>query len=151
MINFVLFVHLLICIALVVLVLMQRSEGGALGIGGGGSGLISGRGAANVLSRATAWLGGAFFVTSLTLTFLGMAGTGGAGSVTEQLDVGAIAGEAPAPAAPAPAAPQIPTDTPLVPGTAAPVQGTPQIPTGAAPAPAAPATGATPAPESGQR
>jgi len=62
-------IHLMIAIALVILVLLQRSEGGALGIGGGG-GLMSGRGAANMLTRTTAYLAGAFFVTSLGLAIL---------------------------------------------------------------------------------
>lgn len=61
--------HLLIVIALVAVVLLQRSEGGALGVGGGG-GFMTGRGQANVLTRATAILAALFFATSLTLTLL---------------------------------------------------------------------------------
>jgi preprotein translocase subunit SecG len=49
---------------------MQRSEGGALGMGGGGGGLISGRGAADMMVNITSWVGGLFFVTSLVLTVL---------------------------------------------------------------------------------
>lgn len=64
----VLVIHLLICIGLVAVVMLQRSEGGALGIGGGGGSLISGRGAANALVRTTMVLAGVFIVTSLTLT-----------------------------------------------------------------------------------
>ncbi len=62
-------IHLMIVIALVAVVMLQRSEGGALGIGGGG-GFMTGRGQANALTRATAWLGGAFFFTSIVLTVL---------------------------------------------------------------------------------
>jgi preprotein translocase subunit SecG len=62
-------IHLMIVIALVAVVMLQRSEGGALGIGGG-SGFMTGRGQANALTRATAWLGGLFFVTSLLLSVL---------------------------------------------------------------------------------
>ena len=62
-------IHLMIVIALVAVVMLQRSEGGALGIGGG-SGFMTGRGKANALTRATAWLGGLFFVTSLLLSVL---------------------------------------------------------------------------------
>jgi preprotein translocase subunit SecG len=62
-------VHLLIVIALVGTVLLQRSEGGALGVGGGG-GFMTGRGQANALTRATAILAGLFFLTSLALTLL---------------------------------------------------------------------------------
>jgi preprotein translocase subunit SecG len=61
--------HLMIVIALVAIVLLQRSEGGALGVGGGG-GFMTGRGQANALTRATAILGTAFFVTSIALTLL---------------------------------------------------------------------------------
>ena len=61
--------HLIIVVALVGVVLLQRSEGGALGIGGGG-GFMTGRGQANALTRATAILGTIFFITSLALTVM---------------------------------------------------------------------------------
>jgi preprotein translocase subunit SecG len=64
-------VHLMVVVALIVTVLLQRSEGGALGIGGGSTGgLFTGRGQANALTRATAVLGAIFFVTSIALTVL---------------------------------------------------------------------------------
>ena len=63
MITVLLILHLLIAAALVGVVLLQRSEGGALGIGGGG-GFMTGRGAANFLTRVTAGLAAAFFATS---------------------------------------------------------------------------------------
>ena len=67
-IPIILTVHVLIVIALIGVVLLQRSEGGALGIGGGGGGgLMSGRGAANVLTRSTSILAALFFATSLGL------------------------------------------------------------------------------------
>ena len=71
MTTVLLVIHLMVAIAMVVLVLLQRSEGGALGIGGGGGGLMSGRGAANLLTRSTAYLAAAFFATSITLAILG--------------------------------------------------------------------------------
>lgn len=71
MITVVLVIHLLIALALVTVVLLQRSEGGALGIGGGAGGLVSARGAANLLTRLTSILAGAFFATSILLTILG--------------------------------------------------------------------------------
>ena len=74
-------IHLLIVIALVGVVLLQRSEGGGLGMGGGGSGggvsgFMTGRGPANALTRATAILAGLFFLTSITLSVLASQGRG---------------------------------------------------------------------------
>ena len=60
--------HLIVVVALIAVVLLQRSEGGALGIGGGG--FMTGRGQANALTRATAILGTIFFITSLGLTVM---------------------------------------------------------------------------------
>ena len=62
-------IHLLVVIALVAVVLLQRSEGGALGTGGGG-GFMTGRGQANALSRATGILGGLFFATALLMSVI---------------------------------------------------------------------------------
>ncbi len=74
MTEILLVIHLLIALALITTVLLQRSEGGALGIGGGGGGgggnLFSSRGVGNALTRATAMLAVAFFITSFTLTLL---------------------------------------------------------------------------------
>ena len=67
--TIVIVIHLLVVIALVGVVLLQRSEGGGLGIGGG-SGFMTARGAANVLTRTTAFLAVAFFATSLTLSII---------------------------------------------------------------------------------
>jgi preprotein translocase subunit SecG len=63
-------IHLMIVLALVGVVLIQRSEGGGLGIGGG-SGFMSARGTANALTRTTAILAALFFVTSLALGIMG--------------------------------------------------------------------------------
>jgi preprotein translocase subunit SecG len=62
-------IHLMIVLALVGIVLIQRSEGGGLGIGGG-SGFMSARGTANALTRTTAILATLFFITSLALGIL---------------------------------------------------------------------------------
>jgi preprotein translocase subunit SecG len=70
-------IQLIVSVALVGSVLLQRSEGGALGMGGGGSGLggfFSPRGAADTLTRTTAILAVLFFVTSLGLTLLALHG-----------------------------------------------------------------------------
>jgi preprotein translocase subunit SecG len=66
----VIVIHLMVIVALVALVLMQRSEGGALGIGGSGN-FLSTRSQGNVLTRTTAVMAAAFFATSIILTLLG--------------------------------------------------------------------------------
>ena len=110
MITVLLIVHLMIAASLVGVVLLQRSEGGALGIGGGG-GLMTGRGAANFLTRVTAGLAAAFFATSMLLTVLA-ARTDRAPSVFDTpasapaKSAPAVPG--PAPAAPGPAEPAVP-------------------------------------------
>ena len=64
-------IHMMIAAALVGVVLLQKSEGGALGIGGGGSGgFLTGRGTANLLTRTTAFLAAAFYATSIGLTLV---------------------------------------------------------------------------------
>lgn len=67
--NVILVIHILACLAMIGLVLVQKSEGGGLGIGGGaGNSLMSGRGAAGALVRTTMIFGAIFFATSLILT-----------------------------------------------------------------------------------
>ena len=69
--TIILVIHLILAIALVGAVLIQRSEGGGLGIGGGaGGGLMSVRGTANLLTRVTAILAAGFMVTSLVLAII---------------------------------------------------------------------------------
>ncbi|MDG4719583.1 MULTISPECIES: preprotein translocase subunit SecG [Thalassospira] len=69
----ILVIHLLLALGLIAVILVQRSEGGGLGIGGnsggggGGFGVMSSRGAANLLTRTTAILAGAFMITSIIL------------------------------------------------------------------------------------
>jgi preprotein translocase subunit SecG len=71
MILVLLFVHIMVAFALIGVVLLQKSEGGALGIGGGGmSGFMTGRSTANLLTRATAILAAAFFMTSVLLVVM---------------------------------------------------------------------------------
>lgn len=70
-----LMIHLFLAFSLVVVVLLQRSEGGALGIGGGTmGGLMTTRGSANLLTRATGVIAACFIVTSLSLAILAGAG-----------------------------------------------------------------------------
>lgn len=104
---------ILISVALTAVVLLQRSEGGALGMGGGPSGMMTARGAGNLLTTATWWLAIAFFVCALGLTIAGNFARGS----TSVVDGDAVRGLAidptqqTAPAAPAedPAAPAQPT------------------------------------------
>lgn len=71
MATVLLVIHLMIAASLVCVVLLQKSEGGALGIGGGGGGgFLTGRGTANLLTRATAALAAGFFLTSILLTLI---------------------------------------------------------------------------------
>lgn len=65
----ILVIHLMLVAAMIGIILMQRSEGGALGIGGGGN-FMAARGTGNVLTRATTILAAGFFVTSIVLTFI---------------------------------------------------------------------------------
>ena len=67
--HVIIVIHLMLVLALIGVVLLQRSEGGGLGIGSTG-GFMTSRGTANVLTRATAILAGLFFLTSLILSIL---------------------------------------------------------------------------------
>ena len=133
MLTFVLVVHTLIALALVAVILLQKSEGGGLGIGGGtGGGLMTARGAANLLTTSTAWLAAAFVGTSIVLAFLA-----GATQRNKPLDTSLAKS---APTAPAPAG------APLLPGlsggapVSAPATPAPATPPGSAPS-SAPADG----------
>src|SRR5262245_5282885 len=122
MITILLVLHLFIALGLVGLVLVQRSEGGALGIGGGGGGFMTGRGAANLLTRMTAILAAAFFATSILLTIIarhsstptsimggGQPGQSAPANNGSSLPAIAPLQPAPQPApAPAPSGPQVP-------------------------------------------
>lgn len=107
--TLLLVIELVIAVLLIVFILLQRSEGGALGIGGGGGGgglggLFSPRGAADTLTRTTAYLAVGFFVVCLALNLL-VAHSHPKSSI---LDV-APAKTAPVQKAPAQQAPAVPT------------------------------------------
>ena len=70
--TLVLTIHILIALGLVGAVLLQRSEGGGLGIGGGGSGggFMTARGTANLMTRVTTVLAAGFFTTSIILAIM---------------------------------------------------------------------------------
>lgn len=114
--TFLLVVHAVIAALLVTVILMQKSEGGGLTSGGSPSGLMSARGAANFLTRATAVLAGMFVLMSIVLAVLAATRDG---DTIDTSRVTAPAQSAPA-SAPAPvaqpiAAPAAPADNSAVP------------------------------------
>lgn len=138
LLGILLTVHIIVCAALVVVVLLQRSEGGALGMGGGPTGLMTARGAGDLLTRTTWILATAFFVLSLALTFLTGREKGGASVVDrvkiENLDASKLkpAEQAPATNAATPNPAQAPLQAPT------PTVRNPFADTGAQDAPAQP-------------
>ncbi|WEF24144.1 preprotein translocase subunit SecG [Paracoccus sp. S3-43] len=160
--NVVLTIHLILAVLLTGVVLLQRSEGGGLGMGGGGGGVMTGRQAANALTRLTWIFGIALFVTSIALTIIAARQVSNS-SIMDQLGVPAgrqdstlpqvpayvpppssgAAGDPLTPPAPQGAAPAADTAAPEAPATEA---ATPAAEPVAPPAPAAPATPASPAP-----
>ncbi len=88
--TILLVVMILISIAMIGIVLLQKSEGGALGMGGGPSGFMTARGAGNLLTVATWWLAGAFFACAIGLTIVGNM-TRASRSVVDADAVGSIA------------------------------------------------------------
>ncbi|MBE5072886.1 preprotein translocase subunit SecG [Erythrobacteraceae bacterium E2-1 Yellow Sea] len=106
-------VQTIVAAALVGIILMQRSEGGGLGIGGSPGGLMGARGAADFLTRSTRWLAIVFVVLSIALAAVAVETTGG-DEISSTLDrdaapvapadpLGGAANADAAPAAPAPA------------------------------------------------
>jgi len=144
LLGILLTVHIIVCIALIAVVLLQRSEGGALGMGGGNTGFMTARGAGDLLTRTTWILGSVFFVLSLALTVL--AGQErGSSSVVDRINVkGLDPSQLNQPAVPQPSAPAAPSEAP------APLSApTPQVRnpfTGEAPAQGAPTQTAPAAP-----
>ena len=107
MFKFLLIVQTLVAASLVAVILMQRSEGGGLGVGGSSSGFMTARGAADFLTRATAVLGGLFIFLSISL-----AAVAGASRESAKIDTSLAR---PAPTAPPAAAPAVPQQAPGVP------------------------------------
>lgn len=129
MLAILLTVHILVAIALVGVILVQRSEGGALGIGGSGGmgGFLAGRATANLLTRTTAILAVVFILTSLGLGKLASAERHG----------GSLFGKPPAAGGEMPAPAETPT-APATPPAAVPPAATPPAPPAAPLAPSAP-------------
>ena len=140
LVNLLLAIEFIVSVCLIIVVLLQQSEGGVLGVGGGPSGFMTARGAGNLLTRTTWILAAVFFSLALTLTLLSGRDRAGS-SVVDRLKVDAInpatlqkptpaqppAGQAPAQPSPF-QAPQPTVHNPFL----------GDVPAGSAPAPAAP-------------
>jgi len=143
LLGLLLTLEIIVAAVLIVLVLLQRSEGGALGMGGGPSGFMTARGAGDLLTRTTWILGAVFFALGLALTVV--AGRErGTTSVVDRLKVNAIN---PAELGQPPQPQQQTVPVPAAPGATAPLQApTPAVrnpflgdqPAQPQPAPAAP-------------
>ena len=70
MITLILTIHIILAFSIICSVLLQKSEGGGLGIGGSGGGFMTARGTANFMTKLTAFLGACFFLTSILLALL---------------------------------------------------------------------------------
>jgi preprotein translocase subunit SecG len=168
MTTVVIVIHLMVVVAMIGLILLQRSEGGALGIGGGQGAFMTGRSAGNMLSHTTAYLAMAFFLTSLGLAFIAKYDSRPADILERLPGQTAPVTEAPTPAPPTGAAPTSaedllkqlggtaggPQTPPATDGTATPPASGSATPAPAAPTPAPaaqettpPAAQTTPAPQ----
>ena len=125
MFTFLLIVQTIIAASLVAVILMQRSEGGGLGVGGSSSGFMTARGAADFLTRSTAVLGAAFVILSIVL-----AAVAGVSHEPAKVDTSLANTVAPAPAGPnVPLAGQAPGEAgPATSNQAAPVENQPAVP-----------------------
>lgn len=130
MFAFLLILQIVIAASLVLVILMQRSEGGGLGVSGSSSGFMTARGAADFLTRSTAFLGGAFIVLSIVMAAI-------AGATRQAPTIDTSLGNTVTPAQPAS------TQQPAPAGQAAPNNST--APTNGAASATAPANGAAPA------
>ncbi len=121
--GFILAVHVLLALMIIGLVLLQRGKGAeaGAGFGSGASGTVFGaRGTSTLFSKLTAVFAGLFFVTSLSLAYLGTRGGTAPTSVLERAAQAATT-VPPATTAPRPAAPQPAAPAPAAPAPAAPV------------------------------
>jgi len=109
MFTFLLIVQTIIAASLVGVILMQRSEGGGLGVGGSSAGFMTARGAADFLTRATSVLGALFVILSIML-----AAIAGVTREAPTIDTSLVKDQ-PAQTAPAKTAPQAPGQQPAVP------------------------------------
>jgi preprotein translocase subunit SecG len=149
MIAVLLTIHIFVCVAMIGVILLQRSEGGGLGLGTGGGvgGLMTGRGAANALTRTTVIFAAIFISTSIALALVAKRGdntnplapaTPGSGLPSTTLPAGGttlLPKTTPAESESQPAGPS-PTPVPATPAPATPAPAAPANPSGAQPAPA---------------
>jgi preprotein translocase subunit SecG len=151
LLGFLLVVLVLVCIAMSAVILMQRSEGGALGMGGSPSGILTVSGAGDLLTRTTSVLAAVFFLLCLLLTVV-QGRTHAGGSVVDKLSVKGLNASAlnasmrPAGAPTSPAAAPAP---PATPGQAPPAPLSPGVSNFDAPPPQVHTTPATPSRSSG--
>jgi preprotein translocase subunit SecG len=118
MIIVVLVIHVMLAAALIGVVLIQKSEGGGLGLGGGGgmSGFMTGRSTANLLTRTTAVLAACFMATSIALAILAARQhSGGGRSILDQIPVQTAPVTIPSATPSTEPAPPTPAETPSVP------------------------------------
>lgn len=120
MFKFLLIVQTLVAASLVAVILMQRSEGGGLGVGGSSSGFMTARGAADFLTRATAVLGALFILLSIVLAAI-------AGSARQPIQVDTSLANQVAPVSPAQTQPA-PGAQPQAPATPAQNETAPAVP-----------------------
>ena len=119
--HFLIVVQAIIAASLVGVILMQRSEGGGLGMGGSPSGLMSARGAADFLTRMTTILATLFILLSISLAFVA-AQKGGTGEIDNSLERTEVpATPTPTPTAPPATAPAAPASASTAPATEVPL------------------------------
>lgn len=113
LVNIILVVNVFVCVALIAVVLLQRSEGGALGMGGGNSGgFMTARGAGDLLTRTTWILAFIFFFLSIVLTVLTGKLHGGVGSLVDHINVNSLDLSTPQQKPALPTAPAAPASAP---------------------------------------
>ena len=138
--TFILVLQALVAAAMIGVILMQKSEGGGLGVGGSPAGLLSARGAADFMTRATTVLATAFVALSILLAAMASVGRSGStidtslSKTAQPQTSGSSALTAPAQGAPAGAAPAPASDDPLAAAAAAATQEVAPAPAQAPPA-----------------
>ncbi len=113
--NVVLIIHLLLALSLIGAVLLQRSEGGGLGMGGGGGGRVAGRSSGTAMGKLTWILAGSFICTSMVLTVIAASNSAGS-SVLDRLTDAPVREEQPVDSGiTAPLPPAADDDAPVLP------------------------------------